>query len=299
MSLTSWCGLLNVDKPAGMTSRQVVDLVQKLVRPAKVGHAGTLDPMATGVLIVCVGAATRLMTRVQQARKRYVGRFLLGKRSDTDDTDGDIVQGGDWSGITLADLEQTLPEFLGTIQQTPPQISAVKVAGQRAYNLARRGVNVELEPRPVEVFSLKISMFNPPEFELEIECGSGTYVRSIGRDMGERLQCGAVMSALTRTSIGRFELADAVPLGSLNAMSLKDALLVPHAAVAELPQRRLNPAEIVFIRQGRPIPWGLLPDADCRGEVALFDTAENMVGIAQADVTQRQLIPKLVLFALQ
>jgi len=295
----SWCGLLNVDKPAGITSRQVVDHVQKLVRPAKVGHAGTLDPMATGVLIVCVGAATRLITRLQQGRKRYVGRFLLGKRSNTDDTDGDVVEYGDWSGVTPAHLEQTLPEFLGTIQQTPPQISAVKVAGHRAYKLARRGEIVELEPRPVEIFSLRIAMFEPPEFVLEIECGSGTYVRSIGRDMGERLGCGAVMSALNRTAIGRFELADAVPLGSLNATSLRDALMTPLAAVAELPRRRLDPAEIVWVRQGRPIPWGLLPDGVCHGEVTLTDTAGNMIGIALADPTQQKLLPKLVLSALQ
>ena len=295
----SWCGLLNVDKPAGMTSRQAVDHVLKLVRPSKVGHAGTLDPLATGVLIVCVGAATRLITRVQQGRKRYVGRFLLGKRSDTEDTDGKVVEGGDWSGVTRSQLERLLPEFLGTIQQTPPQISAVKVAGHRAYKLARRGEAIELEPRPVEVFSMRISLFEPPEFELEIECGSGTYVRAIGRDLGERLGCGAVMSALNRTAIGRFELADAVPLASLNATSLRDSLMSPLAAVTELPQRKLDPAECVRVRQGRPIPWGFLPDADCHGEVTLIDAAENMVGIAQVDPSQQQLLPKLILFALQ
>ncbi len=295
----SWCGLLNVDKPRGMTSRQVVDHVQQLVRPEKAGHAGTLDPLATGVLIVCVGPATRLITRVQQGRKRYVGRFLLGQRSDTDDTDGEVVEGGDWSSVTRQSLEQTLPEFLGTIQQTPPRISAVKVAGHRAYKLARRGEAVELAPRPVEVFSLRISLFEPPEFELEIECGSGTYVRSIGRDMGERLGCGAVMSALRRTAIGRFEVADAVSLGSLNATSLGDALMAPQAAVAELPQRRLDAGEVIRIRTGRPIPWGFLPDADCHGEVTLVDAAGDMIGIALADPAQRQLFPKFVLSALQ
>ncbi len=294
-----WCGLLNVDKPPGMTSRQVVDHVQKLVRPDKAGHAGTLDPLATGVLIVCVGSATRLITRVQQGRKRYVGRFQLGKRSDTDDTDGEVVAGGDWSSVTRPSLEQTLPAFLGTIRQTPPTISAVKVAGQRAYTLARRGEAVELEPRQVEVFSLRVSQFEPPEFELEIECGSGTYVRSIGRDMGERLGCGAVMSALRRTAIGRFEIADAVSLGSLNATSLGDAMMAPQAAVAELPQRRLDAEEVVRIRQGRPIPWGFVADADCHGEVTLIDAAGSMIGIALADPVQQQLLPKVVLSALQ
>ena len=294
----NWCGLLNVDKPPGMTSRQVVDHVQKLVRPDKAGHAGTLDPLASGVLVVCVGTATRLITRVQQGRKHYVGRFRLGQRSDTDDTDGEVVEGGDWSGVTRPMLEQMLPEFLGTIQQTPPQISAVKVAGHRAYKLARRGETVELEPRPVEVFSIRVSQFELPEFELEIECGSGTYVRSIGRDLGGRLGCGAVMSALRRTAIGRFEVADAVSLGSLNAASLRDVLMPPQTAVAELPQRKLEPEEVVRIRTGRPVPWGFIPDADCHGEVTLVDLANNMIGIAQADPTRQQLFPKLVLSAL-
>lgn len=294
----SWCGLLNVDKPAGITSRQVVDHVQKLVRPAKVGHAGTLDPMATGVLIVCVGAATRLITRVQQGRKRYVGRFLLGKRSNTEDTDGDVISGGDWSGVNREHLEQVLPEFLGTIQQTPPQISALKVAGHRAHKLARRGEVVDLAPRPVDVYSLRITIFEPPEFELEIECGSGTYVRSLGRDIGERLGCGAVMSALNRTAVGQFELAQAVPLGSLNDGSLSESLMTPLAAVAELPQRRLDPVEIGWIRQGRPITWALIPDANGQGEVALIDAADNLIGIAQANPSRHHLLPKLVMSAL-
>jgi len=294
----NWCGLLNVDKSPGMTSRQVVDHVQKLVRPQKAGHAGTLDPLASGVLVVCVGTATRLITRVQQGRKQYVGHFRLGQRSNTDDTDGEVVDGGDWSGITGPMMEQLLPEFLGTIQQTPPQISAVKVAGHRAYKLARRGETVELEPRPVEVFSIQLTKFELPEFELAIECGSGTYIRSIGRDLGERLGCGAVMSALRRTAIGRFNLADAVQLASLDATSLRDALLPPQAAVAELPIRQLEPAEVVRIRQGRSVPWSSIPDPDYKGEVTLVDLANNMIGIAQPDPMQQQLFPKLVLSAL-
>ena len=155
----SWCGLLNVHKPAALTSRQVVDHIQRLVHPAKVGHAGTLDPLATGVLLVCVGPATRLISRVQEGRKRYVGRFRLGQRSDTEDIDSEVVAGGDWSGVTRLQLEQLLPEFVGSILQTPPQISALKVGGQRAYKLARRGHVVDLKPRPVDVFSLELTEF--------------------------------------------------------------------------------------------------------------------------------------------
>ena len=175
----SWCGLLNVHKPAALTSRQVVDHIQRLVHPAKVGHAGTLDPLATGVLLVCVGPATRLISRVQEGRKRYVGRFRLGQRSDTEDIDGEVVAGGDWSGVTRLQLEQLLPEFVGSILQTPPQISALKVGGQRAYKLARRGHVVDLKPRPVDVFSLELTEFEPPEFELRVELDRGrTFARS-------------------------------------------------------------------------------------------------------------------------
>jgi len=294
------CGLLNVDKPAGVTSRHVVDHVQELIGREKVGHAGTLDPLATGVLVVCVGAATRLITRVQQGRKRYVGRFRLGVKSDTDDTDGVVVEAGDWASVTRDSLERWLPEFVGTIQQTPPQVSAVKVAGQRAYKLARRGEAFHLTPRPVDVFSLRLSQFEPPEFELEIECGSGTYVRSIGRDLGERIGCGVVMSALRRTAVGCYALADSVPLDVVNPASLHKLLLPPLTAIAELPQRVLTPEELVRIRQGRPVAWESPPDHvdDPQGEFALVDTKLQMIGIAYADPQLGQLLPRLVLSAL-
>ena len=178
-----WCGVVAVDKPAGFTSRDIVDKVAAIVRPAKAGHAGTLDPLATGVLVIAVGPATRLISYIQQGRKRYVGRFRLGQRSDTDDVEGRITEGGDWTGITETMLTTAAGRFVGSISQVPPQFSAVHVDGRRAYALARRGESVELQARPVEVHSLRVTRFEPPDFELEIECGSGTYVRSIGRDL--------------------------------------------------------------------------------------------------------------------
>lgn len=295
-----WCGLLNVDKPSGVTSRHVVDQVQKLLHREKVGHAGTLDPLATGVLVICVGPATRLIARVQQGRKRYVGRFRLGQRSDTDDIDGTVVDAGDWSGVTRESLERLLPEFVGTIMQLPPQISAVKVAGHRAYKLARSGMSVELEPRPVEVFSLRLTRFEPPEFELDIECGSGTYVRSIGRDLGELVGCGVVMSALRRTAVGQFNVANAVPLDAVNAKSLPQLLQSPLAAISELPQRRLSSEEVTRIRQGRSISLDGSSDhaVAAHGEIALVDATQQMIGIAYADSQLGQLLPRLVLSAL-
>ena len=148
-------GLLNVDKPAGMTSRDAVDLVQRLARPAKVGHAGTLDPLATGVLVICVGAATRLIEYVQRMPKRYVGTFLLGRSSTTEDIEGQVTLLSDPPIPAAAQIEAATEKFVGSLLQRPPAFSALKVAGKRAYDLARRGEAVELKPRPVEVYALK------------------------------------------------------------------------------------------------------------------------------------------------
>src|SRR5262245_44228837 len=170
-------GLLNLNKPAGWTSRRVVDCIQKLVRPAKAGHAGTLDPLATGVLIVCVGQATRLIDYVHRMRKRYTGTFLLGRESQTEDVEGDVVELVNPPVPTRPEIERAAREFLGTIQQRPPAYSALKVAGQRAYDLARAGKEVQLDARPVEIFRIEVQRYDYPALVLEIECGSGTYVR--------------------------------------------------------------------------------------------------------------------------
>ena len=212
-----FCGVLNLDKPMGLTSRDVVNRVVRLVRPAKVGHAGTLDPLATGVLVVCVGHATRLISLAQEGRKRYLARFVLGQSSDTDDITGQVTQGGDWTGVKLGDLEGLLPQFVGRIQQVPPQFSAIHVQGERAYDLARRGEVVELQPRPVDVFAIRIVSFQAPALELDIECGSGTYIRSLARDLGARLGCGALMTDLRRLGVGPFLSTRAGDLAGLLA----------------------------------------------------------------------------------
>ena len=279
-----WCGIVAIDKPAGFTSRQIVDKVAKIVRPAKAGHAGTLDPLATGLLVVAVGSATRLISYIQQGRKRYVGEFRLGQRSNTDDIEGQITEGGDWTSITESILSQALGKFLGVISQVPPQFSAVHVNGQRAYALARRGQPVELQARPVEVFSLRVSRFQPPHFELEIECGSGTYVRSIGRDLGEMLGCGALMTSLRRTAVGSFVLENSVPFDNLDASVLQQAIQPPLKAVTDLPRRVIAPDEIRALCQGKMIEIGTLSTADLTTEVALIDINEVLIGIARFEM---------------
>ena len=190
------CGLLNLNKPAGMTSRDVVNIVQRLSRPAKAGHAGTLDPLADGVLVVCVGSATRLIEYVQRMPKRYVGTFLLGRQSPTEDIEGEVTELPDAPVPTREQIEAAARRFVGRIEQRPPAFSALKIRGRPAYKLARQGKPVELAPRPVEIYRIEVKKYRYPELVLEIDCGGGTYVRSLGRDLAESLGTAAVMSAL-------------------------------------------------------------------------------------------------------
>ena len=293
-----WCGVLAVNKPAGCTSRQIVDKVAKIVRPAKTGHAGTLDPLATGVLVIAIGPATRLISYLQQGKKRYLGEFRLGQRSDTDDIEGQVVEGGDWSGITREHLIQALHPFIGEISQIPPQFSAVHVDGQRAYALARRGETVELQARPVEVHSIELTRFEPPLLELLIECGSGTYIRSIGRDLGEALGCGAVMTSLCRLAVGPFALEYSIPYEELNAEQLRTALQPALQAVVEMPRHAISPEEIVAVRQGRALAVGSLPVLKSGSEVALVDAADLLLGIARVELDRQRLQPVIVFPAL-
>ncbi len=256
-------GILNIDKPRGLTSRAVVDTVNRLLRELgfkrgtipKVGHAGTLDPMATGVLVVGVGDATRLIELVQSRPKEYRGTFLFGCRSDTDDATGQLIEGDAARAATISreELDAALVPFRGRIEQVPPSFSAVHVAGQRAYELARRGEEVELQARIVDVKRLEVVHFESPELTLDIECGSGTYIRSIGRDLGERLGCGAVMSALCRTRIGPFEFSQSIPLAELTADSLAARLQPCSVAAAHLPAYVCDAEEIANLSHGRGI----------------------------------------------
>jgi tRNA pseudouridine55 synthase len=285
-------GLLNINKPAGWTSRRVVDHVQRLVRPAKAGHAGTLDPLAAGVLVVCVGRATRLIPCVQEQLKTYRARFLLGRVSDTDDVTGNVRHVADLPLVSRARLEMLLPEFIGRIRQVPPQFSAVHVAGRRAYKLARAGESVQLEPREVDVFRIEILGYEFPQLDLEIECGSGTYIRAIGRDLGRRLGCGAVMSELVRTRIGAYSLETAVDIEQLDADNIAAALLPAATAVAHLPRIEVTAAEAAALLHGRSIP---LPASSPGAErSAVFDADRRLICVAAAHIATGTLRPTLV-----
>lgn len=293
--MTGRTGIVNIAKPSGITSRDVVSRLQKWVKPAKVGHAGTLDPMATGVLLVAVGSATRLISHVQLLPKTYRATFRLGETSDTDDATGTILSRQDASAITREQVQRALEAYVGTILQTPPQVSAVHVDGQRAYALARKGVEFELQPRPVEVYAIRLLEWAPPEFSIEMECGSGTYVRAIGRDVGAALGCGALMTALVRTAIGSFRLNDALPFENLTRDAVSLALQPSVVAIPDLPKVCVNPVETRALRCGQTLP--LPPDLSLSAgqELAWLDEAGSLVGIGVVTSTHDRVQPKIVL----
>lgn len=276
------CGVLNVNKPAGVTSRRVVDRVERLVRPTKVGHAGTLDPLATGVLVICVGQATRLIQYVQRMPKTYVATFQLGVRSETDDSEGEVVPVESANEPSRADVERVLASFVGNIQQRPPAHSAVKLSGHRAYKLARRGLEVEIKPRAVAIYRIELRRFEYPELEIEVECGSGTYIRALGRDLGDALATGAVMTALERRAIGEFRAADAVSPEELTREVVRERMQPAIAGVANLPRVTLTRTQIFELRHGRPILRSWLTGAsltDDVGDIAAVDSSGQLNAI--------------------
>ena len=248
-------GFLNVNKGRGQTSRQVVTTVHRLIRPAKVGHAGTLDPLATGVLMLSIGPATRLTRFIQQQPKTYVGDFRLGQTSDSLDTETEIRILPDAPQITREELQTTLPEFTGEIQQAPPAYSAIKINGKRAYELARQGNQVEIAARPIQIHSLKLLEFSYPDFQLEIVCGSGTYVRSLGRDIGASVGSTAIMTGLVRTAIGSNKIEDAIDSAEIDSdLMVQEHLLPPIMAFPDHMKVEVDSATIRRIRDGCALP---------------------------------------------
>ena len=263
-------GVININKPQGWSSRATLARVERLVRPVKVGHAGTLDPLAEGVLVACLGPATRLIEHVQRMPKEYRATFLLGRRSPSDDVDSDVELLADPPEPSREAIEQTLPQFTGVIEQRPPAFSAVKIEGQRAYALARKGRVVETSLRRVEVYSLTLDRYEYPELDLSIRCSSGTYVRSIGRDLGERLGTAAVMSALVRTAVGPFRVDEAMDPRAPNLERLQTHLQSPLAAVPQLPRLDLSDLQVFEVQRGGLIKVEHLPE-EVQGVAAAGD----------------------------
>lgn len=283
-------GLISLNKPTGVTSRHVVNRVVRVVgRRVKVGHAGTLDPLASGVLVVCLGAATRLIEYVQRQRKVYTTVVRLGARSDTLDADGSVEAVDAAADPGVEAVAQAVAGQMGTFLQVPPQFSALKVGGKRAYDLARAGEDVELAPRPVTIYRAESVRYEWPRLELEIECEGGTYVRSVARDVGETLGCGGLVEMLVRTRIGGFRLENSLDPESLTAENLTEHLLPARSAVVDLPSLTLAADQVAAVIQGRAIPG----PAGMKGEVALLEPEGELVAVGV--VTEGRVAPKRVL----
>ncbi|HUR52892.1 MAG TPA: tRNA pseudouridine(55) synthase TruB [Gemmataceae bacterium] len=265
-------GLLVIDKPGGMTSRDVVNRVQRMFpKRTKIGHTGTLDPLATGVLVVCVGAATRLADFVQAMGKTYTSRVRLGATSDTDDADGTVTERSGCAIPTREQLEDVLSRFVGEIEQVPPAYSALKVAGARAHDLARRGQSPELAARRVSVYAVRLLAYEFPFADVEIDCGKGTYIRSIARDVGEALGCGGIVQTLRRTRVGPFRAEDGVGLDD------PPKLLPMALALGEMRRLTTNDEGARRFRQGQTVR--LMDDAEVGTRVAVLDERGELVGI--------------------
>jgi tRNA pseudouridine55 synthase len=251
-------GVLVVDKPVGLTSHDVVQIIRKGTNIRRAGHTGTLDPRASGVLVVLVGPAVRLSEYVSASDKRYQAILRLGASTDTYDADGTVTSSRPVEHITEDQFEEALKGFVGAIEQVPPPYSAVKVKGRKAYEMAREGEEVDLAPRIINVYGLELLEWAPPEAVIDVYCSSGTYVRSLAHDLGENLGCGAHLVGLRRTRSGRFTLRDAVPLRKLRE-SFENGTwyqyLIPAAeAISDWPVLELSEEQVDLVRHGHRIP---------------------------------------------
>ena len=215
-------GIVIVNKPSGMTSHDVVSRARRIFKMRQIGHAGTLDPLATGVLVLLVGKGTKLFNKFEAFDKAYKASLILGTRTTTADIEGEIIQQAAYDQISEESVIETFKQFCGDIEQIPPMVSAVKVNGRRLYELARKGIEVERQARQVRIDALDLLEFQRPRVRFYLECSKGTYVRKLAEDVGEKLGCGACIAEIERTKVGPFVIEEAVTLEQLNATHIRD-----------------------------------------------------------------------------
>jgi len=272
--------VIPVDKPAGVSSRHVVDVVGRALRTKSVGHAGTLDPLAAGVVVVCVGHATKLVDYLHELPKWYSSAFLLGRSSPSDDFETPIEVEESPVVPTLGEVERALAGFRGEILQRPCDYSAVHVDGKRAYRLARKGREIVLEPKRVRIDRLEITAYEWPRLSLDVVCSSGTFIRAIGRDLAEALGTKAVMESLVRTAVGPFSQALSLPLDAVTPETARAALLPSAAAVAHLESVTLAEDQLALAVRG-----GLIDVGSPAPALAAIDSAGEFVGILKRHET--------------
>ncbi|MCB1677951.1 MAG: tRNA pseudouridine(55) synthase TruB [Halioglobus sp.] len=281
-------GILILDKPAGVSSNQALQRAKRLYGADKAGHTGSLDPLATGVLPLCFGEATKFSQFLLDADKAYQSTFVLGVATSTGDAEGDVLESRDASALTESAVAASLAAFRGEIEQVPSMYSAVKQDGQPLYKLARRGLEVERKVRKVVIKRLELHAFRGgerPEIDIQLQCSKGTYVRSLAEDLGRALGCGAHVSVLRRTQAGPFTSGDSVTLAMLEAMQSSaqlagmDALLLPaDSALGALPLVRLSESGGFYMRRGQPVR---VPNAPCDGMVRVALESGEFLGVGE------------------
>ena len=292
-------GILNIDKPHGMTSMQVVRRIKRAGGFKRVGHAGTLDPIATGVIPVCFGQATRMMEYLLDGAKRYSGEIHLGVSTDTYDAVGEVVAETDASAITSDQVRSALMQFQGEISQVPPMYSALKRDGKRLYDLARKGIEVEREPRPVSVYGIDLTAWEPPMATVKVDCGRGFYMRSLAHDLGEILGCGGHLKSLVRIKTGPFHIDEAVTLEEaefgFEDGSWADLVYSPDIALESLRTIIAGHRTQDAVRNGRPLPpevsfRPVQSDERCR----VYSADGEFLAIARFDPDRQRWVPDKV-----
>ncbi|MET0064908.1 MAG: tRNA pseudouridine(55) synthase TruB [Candidatus Thiodiazotropha sp.] len=278
-------GVLLLDKPEGMTSNKALQEIKFLYKAAKAGHTGSLDPLATGLLPICLGEATKMSAFLLDADKRYRVKVKLGETTTTADAEGEVIERADPSGVTEQDLRSVLAGFQGEQQQLPPMYSAVKYQGERLYKLARQGIEVEREPRTIHIYALDLLGFELPEFEMDVHCSKGTYVRTLAEDIGKQLGCGAYVSALRRTGVGPYSDDAMLTLEQVQAAfgekrfeEMDNWLLPLESALSNWPEVTLTADAAFYMKQGQAI---LVPNAPTSGWVRLYANKSEFLGVGQ------------------
>jgi tRNA pseudouridine55 synthase len=277
-------GILLLDKPQGITSNAALQRVKRLFRARKAGHTGSLDPLASGLLPVCLGEATKLSGFLLEADKRYRTVIRLGLRTTTGDAEGEVLETRDTAGITRARVDAAVASFIGVIEQTPPMHSAIKQNGVPLYKLAHQGIEIERQPRNVVVHAMEVLRLEGDHLELDVSCSKGTYIRVLAEDIGAALGCGAHVSALRRTGVGSFDAVRMVTPETLQALAeegtaaLDARLLSMEDALLHWPDVRLAPDVAFFLRRGQAV---FVPHAPSPGLVRIYTREDRFLGIGR------------------
>lgn len=278
-------GILLLDKPVGMTSNAALQQVKRYFQASKIGHTGSLDPLASGLLPLCLGEATKFSGYLLDSDKAYEGTCCLGRRTTTADAEGDVIEEKPVPELTDSQITATFSKFIGTISQVPPMHSAIKVQGQPLYKLAHQGIEIERQPRQVTIYDLSLLERGQTDFRFYLKCSKGTYVRTLAEDMGSVLGCGAYLAALRRTQVGPFLLGNAVTLTQLaelaqqgNLAAMDELLLPMDTALSQWPALQLTDNTAYYVRQGQPVQ---VPRAPTAGWVRLFGQNNHFLGVGE------------------